>query len=215
MVSLIALLMIKHRGSVTPSKGPTFVVHLSTGQPRAFDPESYKLNLEAFGNRSAVPVEPKENPSQPENLNFREKPRKTAVFLCLAGILAGGVIGELLRESMVTASQRHMVFAALLNTPEVQAALAAKRDESPAANEMIPVHGNWARDVFWEDGHVAYFVLADGSFYFDTPRPSKWLFPMVLLCPVLGFLIPWGLMKALSKMGVEYFAKKAAPPAPP
>jgi hypothetical protein len=31
----------------------------------------------------------------------------------------------------------------------------------------------------------------------------------------LGFLIPWGLMKALSKMGVEYFAKKPAPPAQP
>jgi hypothetical protein len=80
---------------------------------------------------------------------------------------------------------------------------------------MIRVNGNWARDLFWQDGHVAYFVLADGSFYFDTPRPPKWVFPMVLLCPVLGFLIPWGLMKALSKMGVEYFAKKPAPPAQP
>jgi hypothetical protein len=161
-----------------------------------------------------VPVESKENASQHQNLNYREKPRKTAVFLCLAGILAGGVIGEMLRESMVTASQQHTVFTALLNTPEVQDALAAKRANSPAANEMIRVNGNWARDLFWQDGHVAYFVLADGSFYFDTARPSKWFFPMVLLCPVLGFLVPWGLMKALSKMGVEYFAtKKEAPPA--
>jgi hypothetical protein len=162
-----------------------------------------------------VPVDSKENASQPENLNYREKPRKIAVFLCLAGILAGGVIGEMLRESMVTASQQHTVFAALLNTAEVQAALAAKRSDSPTENGMIRVNGNWARDLFWQDGHVAYFVLADGSFYFDTPRPPKWVFPMVLLCPVLGFLIPWGLMKALSKMGVEYFAKKPAPPAQP
>ena len=163
-----------------------------------------------------MPVESEENTSQPENLNYREKPRKIVVFLCLAGILAGGGIGEMLREWMVTASQKHMVFTGLLNTPEVQAALAAKRADSSAANEMVRVNGNWARDLFWQDGQVAYFVLADGSFYFDTPRPSKWVFPMVLLCPVLGFLIPWGFMKALSKMGVKYFAKKtAAPPAQP
>jgi hypothetical protein len=158
-----------------------------------------------------VPVESKENASQPENLNHREKPRKIGVFLCLAGILAGGVAGELLREWMVTASEKHMVFTGLLNTPEVQAAVAAKRADSSSASEMIRVNSNWARDLFWQDGHVAYFVLADGTFYFDTPRPPKWLFPMVLLFPVLGFLIPWGLMKALSRMA----RKKAAPPAQP
>ncbi len=127
----------------------------------------------------------------------------------MAGILAGGVLGEVLRESMATASHEHMVFTALLNTPEVQAALAAKSaGDSPAANEMIQINGPWARDLFWQDGQVAYFVLADGSFYFDSARPPKWVIPMVLLCPVLGFLIPWGLMKVLSAMGVEYFAKK-------
>ena len=115
---------------------------------------------------------------------------------------------------MVRAAEQHMVFSGLLSTPEVQAALAAKRGDSPSENGMIQVNGNWARDLFWQDGHVAYFVLADGSFYFDAPHRSKWLFPMVLLCPVMGFLIPWGLMEALSKMGVKSFAKKkAAPPA--
>jgi hypothetical protein len=171
--------------------------------------------LKAVGNHGAVPVESKENASQPEHLNYREKPRKIAIFLCLAGILAGGVMGEMLRESMVTASQKHVRFTGLLNTPEVQAAVAAKRADPSSASEMIRVDGNWARDLFWQDGHVAYFVLTDGSFYFDTPRPSKWLFPMVLLFPVLGFLVPWAMMQALSKMGVEYFAKKKAPPPQP
>jgi hypothetical protein len=183
--------------------------------PGAFVPESYKLKWKPVGDCRAVPVDSKENASLPENLNYREKPRKIAVFLCLAGILAGGAIGEVLREWMVTATHDHIVFTALLDTQEVQAALAAKRVDSPAGNGMLRVNGNWARDLFWQDGHVAYFVLADGSFYFDTPRPSKWLFPMVLLFPVLGFLVPWGLMKALSKMGVQYFAKKPAPPAQP
>jgi hypothetical protein len=162
-----------------------------------------------------VSVQSKENASQQENSNYREKPRKIAVFLCLAGILAGGVLGEMLREWMVTASQQHMVFTALLNTKEVQAAIAARRADSSSANEMLRVEGNWVRDLFWQDGHVAYFVLADGSFYFDTQRPPKWLFPMVLLCPVLGFLIPWGLMKALSKRGIHFAKKQAVPPAQP
>ena len=117
---------------------------------------------------------------------------------------------------MATASRQHLVFTALLNSREVRAALAAKSSgDSPSANEMIAVDGPWARDLFWQDGHVAYFVLADGSFYFDSARPPVWVYPMVLLCPVLGFLIPWGFMKGLSWMGVGYFAKKQAPPSHP
>jgi hypothetical protein len=163
-----------------------------------------------------VPVDFKENASQSPTLNYREKPRKTAISLCLVGILAGGVIGEFLREEMVAASHQHQVFSALLNSSEVRTALAAKSSgDSPSANEMIQVDGPWARDLFWQDGHVAYFVLADGSFYFDSARPPTWVFPMVLLCPLLGFLIPWGLMKALSEIGVDYFAKKPAPPPHP
>jgi hypothetical protein len=161
----------------------------------------------------SVPVDSKENASQSPALNYRERPRKTAISICLIGILAGGVLGELLRESMAEASHQHMVFSALLNSAEVRAALASKNSSSPS--EMIQVNGPWARDLFWQDGHVAYFVLADGSFYFDSNRPPVWLFPMVLLCPVLGFLIPWVVMKALGWIGVEYFAKKPAPAPPP
>ncbi|HLK17779.1 MAG TPA: hypothetical protein VKT81_02450 [Bryobacteraceae bacterium] len=158
-----------------------------------------------------VAVESKENASQTATL--REKSRKTAISICLIGILAGGVLGELLRESMVEASHQHMVFTALLNTPEVREALATRNSSSP--NEMIQVNGPWARDVFWQDGHVAYFVLADGSFYFDSNRLPSWTTPMVLLCPVLGFLIPWGIMKTLGWIGLDYFAKKPAPAPPP
>src|ERR1035438_2179900 len=114
----------------------------------------------------AVPVDAKENASQSPTLNYREGPRRIAISLCLVGILAGGVLGELLRESMATASRQHLVFTALLNSREVRAALAAKSSgDSPSANEMIAVDGPWARDLFWQDGHVAYFVLADGTFY--------------------------------------------------
>jgi hypothetical protein len=160
-----------------------------------------------------VPVDSKENVSQSPALNYREKSRKTAISICLIGILAGGVLGELLRESMAEASHQHMVFAALLNSAEVRAALASKNASSPS--EMIQVNGPWARDVYWQDGSAAYFVLADGSFFFDSNRPPVWIFPMVLLCPVLGFLIPWVIMKTLGWIGVEYFAKKPPPGPPP
>jgi len=142
-----------------------------------------------------VAVDSKENTSQSQTLNYRERPRKIAIFFCLAGILVGGAIGEVLRESLVTVSHQRLVFTALLNSPEVKAALAART----------------AEDLFRQDGQVVYFVLADGSFYFNPPRPPLWKFPMVLLCPVLGFLIPWGLMRSLSSMGVDYFAKKPPP----
>jgi hypothetical protein len=129
----------------------------------------------------------------------------------LVGILAGGVIGEFLRESWAEAADHHRVFTALLNTSEVRAALAAKSGDSALFDEMIQVNGSWARDLCWQDGHVAYFVLTDGSFYFDSPHPPRWVIPLVLLCPVLGFLIPWVSMKCLSWIGVGFFAKKPAP----
>jgi hypothetical protein len=158
------------------------------------------------------PVDLKENASQPQILNFREGPRRIGIFLCLAGMLAGGGVGELLRESMTSALHQHAAFTALLNSSEVQDALtAARAAQSPVTNDMVPVKGPWLKDLFWQDGRVAYFVLADSSFFFDATRPPVWTFPLVLLCPVLGFLIPWGVMKTLSWMGVEYFAKKQAP----
>jgi len=166
-----------------------------------------------------VSFDSKENASQSPTLNYRERSRKLAISLCLVGILAGGVLGELLREWMVTASHERMVFAALLNSVEVRTALEARSGvnsraansptaNSPTANQMIRIDGPWVRDAFLQDGKVSYFVLADGSFYFDSVRPPLWLFPMVLLCPVLGFVIPWGVMKALG------FTKKPTPPPP-
>ena len=99
-----------------------------------------------------MPVDFKENASQSPTLNYREKPRKTAISLCLVGILAGGVLGEFLREEMVAASRQHQVFSALLNTSEVRTALAAKSSgDSPSANEMIQIDGPWARDLCWQD----------------------------------------------------------------
>jgi hypothetical protein len=40
----------------------------------------------------------KENAPPPQIFNFKEGPRKIGIFLCLAGMLAGGGVGELLRE---------------------------------------------------------------------------------------------------------------------
>jgi len=92
----------------------------------------------------------KENASQPKILNFQEGPRKIGISLCLAGMLAGGGVGELLRESMTSALHQHTVFTGLLNSSEIQDALAVKRDARfPVTNEMVQVKGPWAKDLFW------------------------------------------------------------------
>ena len=155
------------------------------------------------------PVELKENAAQLQTLNYRDRPRKMGIFLCLAGILAGGVAGELLRETLLASLHQHATFTSVLNSPEVQEALAAKRTpESSLASEVIQVKGPWIRDLLWQDGRVVYFVLGDGTFFFDSPRPPAWAFSFVVICPLLGFLLPWGCIKAFSTMGVKYFVKK-------
>jgi len=124
---------------------------------------------------------------------------KIATILCLVGILAGGVAGEILRESWTAASEQHAAFTLLLNSTEVKRALAARTPEqSRATNQIVDVDGPWAKDLCWENNHVVYFVLGDGSFLFDSTRPPTWAYPLVLLLPVAGFLIPWAAMKFLS-----------------
>ncbi len=163
-------------------------------------------------NTVARAVEPKENAPQLQALNYREGPRRTGIFLCLIGIMAGGVLGELLRESMVSDLHQHATFAAALGSPEVQEALAVKRfADSAQVNEVLDVNGKFIKDLCWENGRVVYFVLPDGSFFFDRPRPPAWAFSFVVLCPLVGFLIPWGIIKILSVMGVKYFEKPAPP----
>jgi hypothetical protein len=158
------------------------------------------------------PVESKESAAQLQTLNYSNRPRKMGIFLCLAGILAGGVAGELLRETLLSALHQHATFTSILNTPEVQNALALRRtSELSLASQVIQVKGPWVRDLLWQDGRVVYFVLDDGTFFFDAPRPPAWAFSFVVLCPLLGFLIPWGCIKAFSRMGVKYFVKKAPP----
>jgi len=110
----------------------------------------------------------------------------------------GGAAGEWLREWMAEASRQHSLFMALLNSSDVQNGLA--RDAKSTVNGMVHLNGPWAKDLLLQDGRVAYFVLGDGTFFFDTPHPPAWALPFVLLCPVLGFLIPWGTMRALAWM---------------
>ena len=156
-------------------------------------------------------LETKENAPQLQALNYRAGPSRTGVFLCLAGILAGGVLGELLRESMVADLHQHTIFTAALNSPEVQGALTAKpAPDSAQISEVLEVKGTLIKDLCWENGRVVYFVLEDGSFVFDR-RPEAWQFSFVILSPLLGFLIPWGVIKILSRMGVKYFEKPAPP----
>jgi hypothetical protein len=96
---------------------------------------------------------------------------------------------------MAEALRQHSLFMSLLSSSDVQNSL---RDARWTANGMVHLSGPLAKDLMLQDGRVAYFVLGDGTFFFDTPHAPAWALPVVLLCPVLGFLIPWGTMRALA-----------------
>lgn len=141
-----------------------------------------------------------ESTAQLATVGYRGDFHKIAISVCLAGILVGGIGGELLREWLTSAAHQHTLFTEVLSSREVQDALASRaQTESAATNNMVPVGGRWVKDLFWEEGRVSFFVLGDGSFLFDSPRPPTWAFPLVLLCPALGFLIPWGVMKKVRR----------------
>jgi hypothetical protein len=55
--------------------------------------------------------------------------------------------------------------------------------------------------IHWtKDYGVQSIETEDGQTLYPTPAPSAWLYLLVALFPILGFLIPWGIVRAIAWM---------------
>jgi len=54
---------------------------------------------------------------------------------------------------------------------------------------------------------VASIVTEDGQTLSPTPSPAAWQYLSIVLCPIFGFLIPWGAVRAIGWVGAGFVAK--------
>ncbi len=60
---------------------------------------------------------------------------------------------------------------------------------------------NWSRDY-----GVDSIETQDGQTLYPTPAPSRWLYLLIALSPVVGFVIPWGVVRAIGWVGAGFVA---------
>jgi hypothetical protein len=53
---------------------------------------------------------------------------------------------------------------------------------------------------------VASIETDDGKTLYPTPAPNRWLYLLAAICPLLGFALPWGLIRAVGWVGAGFFA---------
>jgi hypothetical protein len=62
--------------------------------------------------------------------------------------------------------------------------------------------------INWKNGYaVASIETEDGQTLNPTAAPSAWLYLFIVLLPLFGFLIPWGVVRAIGWVGAGFVAK--------
>ncbi len=60
--------------------------------------------------------------------------------------------------------------------------------------------------IHWSKAlRVESIETADGQTLYPTPAPSRWLYIFAAILPLLGFALPWGLIRAVGWVGAGFF----------
>lgn len=72
------------------------------------------------------------------------------------------------------------------------------------AIEFNPDH---IKTIHWmKDLSVESLDTVDGKTVYPVPLPSRWLYLLAAILPVLGFVLPWGLVRAVGWVGAGFLA---------
>lgn len=74
--------------------------------------------------------------------------------------------------------------------------------DDPNAADYTPseVNNGGIKAVHFENREIASIETPDGQTHYPTPAPGAWSYLLIAILPVLGFLIPWGVVRAIGWM---------------
>lgn len=85
---------------------------------------------------------------------------------------------------------------------------AEMKNAIPLASEL---NAGDIRAINWSKG-MSYTIesieTVDGQILYSTPAPSRWLYLFAATFPLLGFALPWGLIRAVGWVGAGFFSSK-------
>lgn len=148
-------------------------------------------------------------------MNLREGTRRLALLLGVAGAIAGVFVSYLEVQSISTERANHSKFERLATSDVVEQTRKTQAGWStvdPKTGERVEwdqeIGKGGIKTVHWTtDSAIAFIVTDDGNFVFPAPAPSVWEYLAVALLPVLGFLIPWAVIRAIGWVGAGFVGK--------
>jgi hypothetical protein len=145
-------------------------------------------------------------------VNLREGTRRLAMLLGMAGVIVGGLASYVELQAALEQRARRNRFEGLVNSDVVRQ---ERKDQAAGWVPIDPKTGERTTDqlvnkggiktIRWtEENEVESIETVDGEYLFPTPAPSAGTYLLVPLLPILGFLIPWGAIRAIGWVGVGF-----------
>ena len=71
--------------------------------------------------------------------------------------------------------------------------------------ETATLNRGGIKAIHWSnDYRIEEIDTQGGQYLFPTPAPFAWLYCLIVLLPILGFLIPWGAVRAIGWVGTGF-----------
>ena len=142
------------------------------------------------------------------NVNLKEGTRRLALLLGVAGALLGGFASYDYLQTSLDQRARHNRFEQLAASDVVnqeRKTLHSVTEYDAQGNPIQSVvNRNGIKTIFWDKDHVwndasgIYSIETDdGQTLYPTPAPAAWEYLLVVLFPLAGFVIPWGVVRAI------------------
>ena len=83
----------------------------------------------------------------------------------------------------------------------------AQLDDNSIKENITWMKKNGIKAINWShDYGVESIVTEDGQTLNPTPAPNRWLYLLAAILPLLGLVLPWGLIRAVGWVGAGFVA---------
>jgi len=143
-----------------------------------------------------------------------------ALLLGVAGAIACGFVSYLELQEIQSQSARHNKFEQLATSDAVRQERKTLHSVTEYDAQGNPIRSDvnrdgiktilWDKDHVWNDASGIYSIETDsGQDLFPTAAPAVWEYLLVVLFPGVGFLIPWGVVRAIGWVGAGFVSKSS------
>jgi len=145
-------------------------------------------------------------------MNLKEGTRRLALLLGVAGAIACGFASYLVLQPALDLRARHNKFEQLANSDVVRQ---ERKNQGgwvsvdPKTGEQIKwdqeVNKGCIKTIHWTaENEVEGIDTVDGQYLYKARVPTSSEYLLGALIPVFGFLIPWGLVRAIAWVGAGF-----------